>query len=246
MTKKRAKKMRRAVRKRHVTLLEVLIALVLTIFIITTLTFFYQQMASIGINIDRMQKDLFYMRYLENRLNDIIPKILPPSDSEFTFLSLENDVHSKNGSQTLIFAFNNGISLDTTFSNLVIARLYVNPQGELTLAYWPSRFEWDQPNPPIKKEVLQEGVEKMTFEFFIAPEPKNAPKNAQGTNQDNTTPPLEPKGDWTSRAWINEYKELPLLLRITLKLAKNKGEEIVFAFPLPSAANIKAHIIIDL
>ena len=70
------------INKRPVTLIEVLIGMVLTITILMTLTFFYQQVVTIGNDIDQIKSRDFYTRLVENRLAYILPRILPAKDSD--------------------------------------------------------------------------------------------------------------------------------------------------------------------
>lgn len=237
--------------KRFATLLEVLIAMVLTVLVISTLTFFYRQIAMVGYEIDQVKKTHFAFRFLENRLSDIVPMALPATDSEFTFISTASDELTQKGSQSLIFAYDNQISLDKQFSNQVIARLYVSQSDELMVAYWPARKNLKTgEDPPMKNEVLMEGVESLKFAFFVAPEVKEptkkegtalpSSKGAEPTPEDEKKSP-EPKGAWTENLWLNEYKELPLIIKIEIKLKENQ-ELLQFRFPL---SNAQAHIIYE-
>lgn len=245
------------VRQHQATLLEVMIAMVLTTLVITTLTFFYQQVTMVGIEIDKIKKEHFYFRYLENRLADTLPKTLDKSnENEFVFFSVDSDSVSKGGSQSLIFAFDNGISLDNNFSNEVIARLFVSPKGTLTLAYWPSRKQWDKADRPMKKEILLEGVDTMRLAFFIAPEKKEVapseekkndgkkgknepPKPPENPKEEKPSP--EPKGAWSEKPWLSEYESLPVMVQITIKM-EGSDEERRFVFPL---VNGESHIQYD-
>lgn len=65
---------KRIKQKRFVTLIEVLIALVLTVLILSTLMFFYRQVIKIGLEVDRVNGKNFNLRYIEARLADILPK----------------------------------------------------------------------------------------------------------------------------------------------------------------------------
>lgn len=254
--------------KRPVTLMEVLIAMVLTVLVLTTLTFFYRQVMVIGNEIDEVKKHDFYTRYVENRLMDVLPKTLSPKDKDFAFFSFGDDGTTKLGSQNLIFTFFNGVSLEKEVANHAIGRLFVDPEGRLTFAYWPTPKQWDKPEePPIKKEILLEGVEAIEFSFFIAPEvapekpsqqeeqggkggdtkkqPPPKPKGADGkkeeASKEEEKPVPEPKGDWRVQPWLKEYADLPVLIKMSVQM-KGENEKKIFMFPL---ANSKTHIIYD-
>lgn len=250
--------------KRSVTLMEVLIAMVLTVLVLTTLTFFYQQVIVIGTQIDRSKEEEFYIRYVENRLSDVLPRILAPGDKNYAFFSLGDEGITKLGSQSLVFTFDNGVSMDKQVANSVVGRLYVDPEGRLILAYWPTPRRWDKTElPPMKKEILLSGIESMEFAFFVAPEyepekEKEAPKKDEGNKKEKApkkeskeeaqkkpeeppAPVPEPKGDWRVLPWLKEFKDPPVLVKMTLQKAGQAGK-VVFMFPL---SNGKAHIIYE-
>jgi hypothetical protein len=245
--------------KRHSTLLEIIIAMALTVIVLTTLMFFYREVVVIGEEIDRVKSEDFFLRYVENRLSNILPKTVAPSASDFAFFSTTDNGLSKPGSQTLIFTYNNCVSLDKQFSGHVLGRLFLDAEGRLTLAYWPSPKRWEKSGlPPMKKEVLLENVEGLSFAFFVQPEKKEskpsqnkqagskanqnqeeAKGKAGGEKEPEAVP--EPKGEWRYQPWLKEFKDSPAMVKVILKVAGSK-EEQVFAFPLP---NSKGHIIYD-
>ena len=156
--------------KRSVTLIEVMIAMVLTSLVLFTLTFFYQQLASISFAIDETRQADFKERFIELRLSNILPKAIAPKKDEFPFFSFEADQISYPGCQNLIFCYNNGISIDPLFSNAVIARLMVDKDKRLILALLPSRDKWSKDKPvPLKMEVLLDKVTSLKFSFFVPP-----------------------------------------------------------------------------
>jgi len=254
------------INKRPMTLLEVLIGMVLTIVILMTLTFFYQQVVMIGEDIDQIKSRDFYTRLVENRLAYILPKILPEKDKNFVFFSIGDEGLTQAGSQSLIFSFDNGVSLDKEFSNQVLGRLFVDKEGKLTLAFWPVPSKSEKTlSPPIKKQILIKDVESMELSFFIAPAPpeknKDTPKNAadavpkkdetikdsenkkneaSDASAKNTQEP-EPKGDWRKEPWLKEFNQLPVMIKIILKL-KNEKNIVTFIYPL---VNSRSHIIYE-
>lgn len=245
--------------KRPVSLLEVLIAVVLTVAILMTLTFFYRQVTEIGYEVERVSAKNFSMRYIESRLASILPKAVSETDKkkDFVFFSVGDEGLTKAGSQSLIFTFDNQVSLDKVFSNHVLARLFLDKNGNLMIAYWPSPKRWE-PNiiPPMKKEVLLQGVDNLSFEFYIAPakKEKEAPKETQKKDEkkdekDDDNKALdekkdvepEPKGEWRRQAWLQEYKQLPVMIKIIVEIP-NRKEPLVFIYPL---ANTKSHVVYE-
>lgn len=240
--------------RRFQTLLEMLIAMVLTILILTTLTFFYQQITMTGVEINSIEQENFQLRFIENRLSNILTKAVAKNNKlkDFVFFTATEDYGiTKLGSTSLIFTFNNGVKLDKIYSNHVIGRLYLDPKDRLILAYWPTPKWWSNHEAPSPKiEILREGVESLSFEFFIPPdkgETEPAPSKAQDKKNQNTNdneePVLEPepKGQWRQGSWLLSYQQLPAMVKviITLSDAKEKQE---FIFPL---TNYKKNIVYD-
>lgn len=243
------------IQKRFMSLIEVLIALVLTVAILMTLTFFYRQVTEIGAEVDRVNVKNFNMRYIEARLAHVLPRAVEAKEKDFVFFSVGDEGLTKPGSQSLVFTYNNGISFAKAFSGHVLARIYLDKGGNLMIAYWPSpkRWEKNQEQPPMKKEMLFQGAENLTFEFYIAPAMKTVPikekkpneardpkdKDSKPEVEKNISEP-EPKGEWRKQAWLEEYKELPVMVKIIL--SRPKEPPLVFIYPL---ANTKNHVIYE-
>ena len=128
-----------------------------------------------------------------------------------------------------MFTFDKGVCLDKLFSNHVLARIYLKTDGHLMIAYWPSEKRWDNTLPPIKKELLMKGVEKLSFEFFIAP------------NVISSSPiPDRLKGTWSQELWLSQYTQLPAMMKMNITLEK-ESRLIVMPFLLP---HCRTHIIL--
>lgn len=226
--------------RRHATLIEVLIAMTLTILVLTTLMFFYQQVSHINLDIDKVQAEHFNLRYVENRLSEVLPRAINEKDKrkDFVFFSLNDEGIGKGGSQSLIFTFDNEVSLDKIFSNHVIGRLYLDKDGRLILAYWPSPKRLEGVNPiPMKKEILFEGAESLAFEFFIPPDKSGEAK----LSKPSESPTPEPKGDWRRQLWSKDFNRLPAMVKVLIGVKegkeKNVNGTITFVFPLVNVLN---------
>lgn len=218
--------------KRHVTLIEVIIAMSLTMIILSTLTYFYREMALLDAMGERQQQKNFQMLYVGNRLMTSIPKTVDNNKKDFAFFTPRDiDPMFMSGSPSLIFTFDNCVKLDPLFANNVLGRLYLDNQGRLILAKWPSPIRWKDQRPPLKKEVLMEGVKQMEFAFFSSPSRGKRAKNYQ--KQSPTDQPF-PAGEWAFSEWKKDYEQLPLMMKITLTM-EDDDTEYVFAFPLPNA-----------
>lgn len=228
------------VQKRPMTLLELVIALSLTMIILSTLTYFYHQLTTINAAMDKAQKESFQLRFVENRLASVLPRIVSAKDpqSEFHFFTAPNLTGLfKEGSSSLVFVFDNCVQLNKEMAYHVIARLYLDQEGNLTLAKWPVQKRWkENETPPLHKEVLMQNVDSLAFDFFIPP--LKGAKAANGQAQPNGVEgiPADLRGRWVEE-WPMQYRQLPAIVRLKLKTANFKGEEMAvsYAFPLPHA-----------
>lgn len=221
--------------KRHyMTLLELIIAMSLTAIILTTLMYFYQQVTWINTEMDRVQSRNFQKRFVEKRLSEVIPKAIPKKKKDFHFfISLNGGELFKPRTTSLLFTFDNCVKLNKQMSYHVIGRLYLDNEGNFTLATWPIPKRWkENENPPMFKEILLENVESLSFEFFVPPD-KGKTEIDNGIAKLNEKIPLEIRGQWVTD-WKKEYRELPAIVRVKLKHnLDGEVESLTFAFPLP-------------
>jgi len=238
--------------KRSVTLIEVMIAMVLTSLVLFTLTFFYQQLGSISFAIDETRQADFKERFIELRLSNILPKTIAPKKDEFPFFSFESDQISYPGCQNLIFYYDNGISIDPLFSNEVIARLMVDKDKRLILALLPSKDKWPKDKSvPLKMEVLLDKVTSLKFSFFVPPKPiqtqteeqkESLPtKSGKNKDQQSENEPIEPIGNWRNEVWKPEFKALPALIKVEIMTEDTKSAKMNFMYPL---VNCSCHIVL--
>lgn len=229
--------------KRYVVLLEVLIAMALTMGLLSFLFASYSQIEYVDAQIEKENEHSFRKLYLSARLAAILPKAISNSanDSPDFFFGLTQDGGNpiKSGTPSLIFAFDNGVQLDAEFSKNVLGRLYVDESNRLCLAIWPGITRWqDPPDPPTKHEVLFENVEGIHFEFYVPPLgdrkmiwEKNERKITEGKGIT-----FDIGGGWRSE-WQPEYELLPPLIRITLtltsKMQNGENEKVILTYPLP-------------
>lgn len=225
--------------RRYFMLLEVLIALGLTMLLLSILMTFYMQISQVSAELEKEQEKSFKKLYLSTRLAAIVPKAIAPTnkDKDFFFFSASaNDGLTKGGTQTLVFTFDNGVKLDTAFANHVIGRLYINQENQFCLALWPSpKRLTDTAYPPMKHEVLFENVEDLAFEFFVPPTRNRKLVFSKSKSKFKETEFLktETLGEW-KKEWQQEYNELPSLIKIILTLkGKKEPEKIILAYPLP-------------
>lgn len=220
-------------RKSYVTLLELMISLALTTILLSTLSYFYQQVVYMNAEADKEQNRSFQKLYIENRLLNIFSKTVSSTDksNDFHFFTgFDPGGLFKQGSPNLIFTFDNGVQLDKQMSYHVIGRLFLDKDNNLVLAKWPVQKRWkENETPPMAKEVILENVETLSFYFFVPPE--KAPAEKKTTTFEI---PPELKGQWPQE-WKKEYRQLPALVRIEATHRNEKGEleSLHYVLPLP-------------
>jgi|GEM_PF-4611512 len=219
--------------KRHVILIEVIIAMALTMTIMTLLLMFYSDISRVTSMQEKDEEANFQTLFLATRLAGVLPKAIPfghPSNDYFFFTS-----DNKSGSPSLVFAFDNGPKLDPNISNHVIGKLYVNDQANLSLAIMASPERWKEFEfQTLEEEILFSGVEKMVLEFYAPPARDRKRILANNKNKFTESPNLilDPLGDFR-KEWLQEYGDLPAIVKITLTLKGRKP--LVLSYVLPNS-----------
>jgi hypothetical protein len=216
--------------KRHyVTLIEVLIATVLTMILLTAITFFYRQVSLINFESEKLQKDQFRSAYIENRLSTIIPKIISPTDIHKDFYFFTSDVYAQDGNQSLVFTYDGGVQLGKDDSHHQLGKLYVY-EKKLILASWVSPNNFGQNiNLDFKKEILMDDVTNLSFEFYVPPTKFRG--EILGASKLGTD--IIPENYW-HKTWTYRYNQLPAMIKIHLTHTTNgKLIPMTFAFALP-------------
>lgn len=241
-------------RKRFMTMLEVLIALSLTIILMSTLTYFYSQIDTLSRASEKLQKKSFHTRYTENRLIQVFANTIPDYNfkqtklaNAFTFYT-SGDLYGflSPGNPSLVFMYNNQSRADGDDADVVQARLFVDKEGRLCLASWPPPYEWEPgAHPEAKLEVLMENVTQLEFEFFVIPKDREFGPLENAINErkhefQSVEPPLSPTS-WVSD-WRKEYNKLPPMIKIFVRQkdpnSKGKIIDTQFAFPLPYSKDL--------
>lgn len=230
--------------KRFLTLLEVLLAMTFTMMILTTLGYFYRQIDVMNTETERSLEKNFQMRYLENRLAHILPNALSEHtlDKQFFFFTTSNPSEViKEGSTSLVFVFDNGIDRNKSIANEVIGKLYLDKQNRLCLAIWPLPNKWEGNElPQIRKEVLIDKVDSISFEFYVAPE-KERDKILSKRFSNYKKPTVIPERSdkpWIEK-WSHDYRQLPAMVKVHIKrVTEKEPEEATFTYMLPRSEQI--------
>lgn len=228
-------------RRRYLTLIEVLIAMALSAVLISITAYFYQQLSIVNLKMDKAQNEHFQRRYVEYRLNATLPQAVAPSNKDFHFfLTTNSEGNFLENSPSLVFTFDNCVKLNRDMTDLVIGRLYLDKEKRLTLAIWPIPKRWkENEQPPMSKEVIMENVEKLSFEFYTPPDKgqlKLSNKQESKTTSTVSQPgfPNEIKGVFHSD-WKKEYRQLPAIVKVNIERKVNdKVDNLTFSYHLPN------------
>jgi type II secretory pathway pseudopilin PulG len=205
-------------RKSLFTLLEVLIALGLTLMILTFLLLAYAESERTASFWREREEKEFSKLFLQRRLGEVFRNLLE-TDQEKAFFFTTDEIPGTTapGSSILVFSYDNGFLRDAALSKSVLAALFVDIKGTLNLITWPARGLWgDMQVPPFHREALMEDLSLFQMEFF----------------------PMEGdrKLEWTKEGWSKERKDLPGAIKITA--TKKNEAPLVFYFPIPTNLSV--------
>lgn len=205
-------------KKRPFTLLEVLIALGLTMMVLTFLLLAYAQAERVSSGWRQQEQKEFSKLFLQHRLGEVF-RNLEEVNQEKTFFFTLDEAPGVTLPQmpVLVFSYDNGFLRDPYLSRSVLGALFVDSKGVLTLITWPERELWgDLTLPPFHREVLMEDLVLFQLEFFQTKGEKEAA--------------------WIKEAWTKEIKSFPAAIKLT---AMKKNEPpLTFYFPVPETLSV--------
>lgn len=217
-------------KKRCMTLLEMMIAMVLSLALFTALLGFYRLSQTIEQKTKEWEERLFYERQAENRLSDLFTTIPSSRNQKGNEKKDPFAFYSEANPSSLVFTYRSGGDLDPRFAHFVLGRLYVDEKKNLCLSSWPIRDPENSEEPVQHREVLLPEVESMHFSFYVPPQKKkHAVEGRHVAGAHQITDP-SPKDEWHPE-WKREYRRTPALLR--LELARTKGgATLTYIYPL--------------
>lgn len=210
------------------TLLEVLIALGLTLLILSSLMAAYLNIEKSAAWWRKEENALFAERFFSHRLLEVFTHLEEIDQNKLFFFTTD----SSNGIQlpgttSLTFSYDNEASLDTSLSGSVLGRLFVDNEGNLTLLTWPEREKWkDLGIPSLHREVLMKDIKGLQFSFFILP-------NLKDENPSNAA--------WQTGGFSKDQKELPGAIKLTITTldeVEKKEKEKTYYFPIPQTLSV--------
>jgi len=213
-------------KKRPITLIEVVIFCFLAAIVLGTVLYFFTQSAIVERKIQNIKEQVYTEQTLELKLHNIFSRLLPSSAIEngiqkSSFFTVK-EKSKKNIS--LYFFYESGIDLSPDFSGPLFGLLKLE-KDKLILITWPSSFNNETISILTRRQELLDKVKGIEFEFY--------------TKNENTNN-LEMKSSWPKE---NEKMPLMFLLKIT-KDKENKGEKegkeekISFPFFISSKENV--------
>lgn len=198
--------------------MEVLIALALTGMLLSALLGVYWQVQVATLQGLKSEEKNFHLLHAQVRLGDVLNAVTSDMQKDAE-KQTEHFFYLTENPQALIFTFDNGTGAGPEFSNVVIAKLFVDSDGKLMLYIWPSILRHPEESPPFRREELLSGVERVEYLFF-------SPATDEAPAEEGPTWPFERGG-------------APAIIRMKIFL-KNEEKPLLFSFALP---NISQRII---
>lgn len=211
-------------RKQPISLLELLIAMMLLSLLLTTLFGTYHYIETMHRKVQKEQKINLQLLCAQHRLAQILPKALAPKANKSNDVFFFTKPHGN--SPSLIFVFNNG-SDGIQFTGHVLAKLFLDVEGKLTLVTWPSVAKNANANPEMHKEVLLENVSHLAFKFF-------SPQKRPDLNQKQaieTQSSENWKEEWPLKISTEDESILPAIIKVFVKLKNEQNVTFVFVIP---------------
>ncbi len=157
-------------KKRYVTLIELLVALALASIMFSMLFGYYYQLKKMELKLEYKREDIQEWRSFQARLSNIFLRLKTQKGN------IQNKEHSEHlffterDTNNLVFTYNNGSSLNPVFSNTVLAKLYIDEEGTLSLIRWPWKKEGYDADGiatlQFEKETFLRGLDRVVYKFY--------------------------------------------------------------------------------
>lgn len=203
--------------KRYFSLLEILIALTLASILLTGLFGYYRKLHLTGELLQQSIEKVDNWRNLQARLSTIFVKVNGEGGATMNKKRGERYFYTPKDKNELIFTYDNGKDYDPRFSNIVLAKIFLDPTSkELFLLRWPlPNFDKENRPPfPFQKEILLENVERISFDFYD-------------------------QNEWMLKKWpFDKLSPAPDFVRFNITTSLEKKDSLSFIFQL---TNGKSH-----
>lgn len=204
-------------KKRALTLIEVMISLGLLSLLIATLFFWYNNLSKRKEEFLKLKNPLMEERYALQRLQKILPSAATPF-----FTSTDNG---------LVFLFEHPLCANPHLSSQVLGKLYFDKEAQcLCLGVWPKPEKENAPKSPSYTTILLDGVSSCFFEFYYPPNPLKLTVDPEAVGKP------QPFEGW-QKEWLSTYQTLPALVKICVTRDAVKGlkeHSFDYCFDLPA------------
>jgi hypothetical protein len=201
--------------KRAAILLELIIALGLTAILLSVLFRFFAGSVLMDQKVDGARQALYQRQHLQMRLSTILNAMVPRSSiaqpKGASFYTVEEKLPG------FVAIFDNGIDPDPLFSGPILGKVFLDTDGNLSLALWPLE---KTEKKCYRKEILLPNVQKMRFQFLAKKSLQQPDSQALSINST-----LEWRTNWPKNRW-----DLPSMIRLVIQ---QDGQETGFAYALP-------------
>jgi type II secretory pathway component PulJ len=210
-------------KKLYATLLELIVALSLAAIMFSMLFGYYYTLKKMDLKLEYKKEEIQEWRTFQARLSDVFLRLKTQKGNAQNQEHSEYFFFTEKEAGDFVFTYNNGTALDPVFSNTVFAKLYLDKKGRLTLIRWPWKKESyknqdDIAILPFEKEILLQGLEKVTYEFY------------------NST-----EREWLTEWTLSKKSVAPDFIKMQLYFKKDPSKSLDFSFQI---RNTKSHKVI--
>jgi type II secretory pathway component PulJ len=224
------------IRRRHATLMELMISLGLTAMLVTLLLGSYWQAQKINTQtlqargwVDARQiVQLQLQRWLSGATLGF-NKEASEKPSPYFFYT-EPDA----AGTALVWTAHSQPALDPGLSGELLLRLYVNQHQQLCLKMWPLPTEKNLLDPKAHQIVLAEGVSNLQLRFYRPPAQAQEVAPAQDATLHMDMKRKGPSG-W-STSWSPSDRELPAMVQLQIEFTS--GDSLPLSIQIPEGSPI--------
>lgn len=210
-------------KRKSFSLVELIVAMTLIAVVFAGFSTLFFHFARYESSLEAKTKKFSDLRMNAASLQRILSRAIFGQDSKYCFYTEESQSKQEKGT-SLVFTFHRGVDHEPDFSNVNIARLFLNNEGALILASWPDPKRFKVEPRPMRKEVIFTDVSSLAMRFYSFKEP------AKHITTNNPQPNV-----WLD-SWEKAYKAQPQLVEISLTFNNNEPgmpKDMVFSCVIP-------------
>ncbi|MCH9626856.1 MAG: hypothetical protein S4CHLAM2_04870 [Chlamydiales bacterium] len=194
-------------RRRAVSLIEVLIAMTLLMLLLGSLFSWYHHLTGRKGELEKCKRAHLEEYYVWQRLEQILPKAQAPFYAE---------------DDALVFRFDRGLHSDPLLSETVLGKIYFDSRLQtLCLGIWPDPKQ-EEVRTPCQTFTLVDNVDSFKFALYSPPDPFPKPVDPEQIGKPRPIP------TWQN-TWLAEYETLPALVCLVIE---REGKERALYFDL--------------